>query len=121
MGSSTHLFDFYGLEVYQKAKLHYRYSVQIARRRGVNRFVSDQLLRASLSVPLNIAEGCGKFSKADRRNYFVIARASVYECAAIVDILSDEEVISGDISTNYVESANQISRMLYKMIYQLNQ
>ena len=54
---------------------------------GVHRTARDQWLRASQSVPLNIAEGNGKSSVADRRRYFEIARGSTLECAAIQDVL----------------------------------
>ena len=47
--------------------------------------LSDQLRRASLSIPLNIAEAVGKTGKADRQRFFAIARGSALECAAIVD------------------------------------
>ena len=62
---------------------------------GIHRHARDQWLRASQSIPLNIAEGNGKAADADRRRYFVpsqrrhppIARGSVLECAAIQDVL----------------------------------
>ncbi|QQL43670.1 four helix bundle protein [Sulfuriroseicoccus oceanibius] len=54
---------------------------------GSRRFTRDQWLRASQSIPLNIAEGNGKGSKADRRKFFEIARGSVFECASIQDVL----------------------------------
>ncbi len=54
---------------------------------GVHRPARDQWLRASQSIPLNIAEGNGKTAKADRRRYFEIARGSALECAAIQDVL----------------------------------
>ena len=38
-----------------------------------------------LSVPVNIAEGVGRTSVADRRRYYAIARGSAMECAAILD------------------------------------
>lgn len=54
---------------------------------GKKRHARDQLLRASQSIPLNIAEGNGKFSEADRNRFFGIARGSALECAAIQDVL----------------------------------
>jgi four helix bundle protein len=64
--------------------------------RSLDRFVVDQLGRASFSIPLNIAEGSGKFSKPDRKNYFTTARASVFECVAVLDILCDEGKLSNE-------------------------
>jgi four helix bundle protein len=46
-----------------------------------------QWLRASQSIPLNVAEGNGKTAGADRRRYFETARGSAPECAAIQDVL----------------------------------
>jgi four helix bundle protein len=54
---------------------------------GVHRHARDQWLRASQSIPLNIAEGNGKSAEGDRRRYFEIARGSALECAAIQDVL----------------------------------
>src|SRR5512136_1705587 len=47
--------------------------------------MAEQLRRASLSIPLNIAEGSGKTTVPDQRRFFTIARGSAMECAAIVD------------------------------------
>ena len=49
--------------------------------------VYDQLDRASTSIPLNIAEGNGKFTPPDRCRYFDNARGSALECAAALDVL----------------------------------
>ena len=49
--------------------------------------VCDQLDRASTSVPLNIAEGNGKYTGPDRCRYFDNARGSALECAACLDVL----------------------------------
>src|SRR5881409_698433 len=53
----------------------------------------DQLDRASTSLPLNIAEGNGKFSDADRSRFLEIARGSVLECAACLDVLVVRKLI----------------------------
>jgi four helix bundle protein len=47
----------------------------------------DQLERASTSIPLNIAEGNGKFSAKDRARFLEMARGSALECAACLDVL----------------------------------
>jgi four helix bundle protein len=49
--------------------------------------VRDQLRRASLSVVLNIAEGAGRRSCAQKRHLYSIARGSAMESAAILDVL----------------------------------
>ena len=46
----------------------------------------SQLLRASSSVALNLAEGSGKLSPAERRRYFGIALGSLREVQAILDL-----------------------------------
>jgi four helix bundle protein len=48
--------------------------------------LADQLTRASISIVLNIAEGAGKYSPADKRRYYLSATGSATECAAILDI-----------------------------------
>jgi len=76
------------LDVYRLALSYVEWVYQISRGlNGVHRTARDQWLRASQSVPLNIAEGNGKSSVADRRRYFEIARGSALECAAIQDVL----------------------------------
>ncbi|WP_207787811.1 four helix bundle protein [Candidatus Thiosymbion oneisti] len=54
---------------------------------GIHRHARDQLLRASQSIPLNVAEGNGKFTAPDQGRYFGIACGSTLECAAIQDVL----------------------------------
>ena len=61
--------------------------------RGADRHARDQLLRASQSIPLNIAEGNGKLPSADRQRFLRIALGSALECAAIIDVLRTCEAI----------------------------
>ncbi len=49
--------------------------------------LADQLKRAAISVPLNIAEGAGKATPADQGRFFAIARGSAMECGAVLDVL----------------------------------
>lgn len=75
------------LEVYQSALGFIRWSVPLLDRVPHRMAVHNQLDRASTSVPLNIAEGNGKYTPADRCRYFDIARGSALECAACLDVL----------------------------------
>ncbi len=50
--------------------------------------LKDQLDRASASVLLNLAEGCGRRQRRDRARFYGMARGSAMESAAIVDILT---------------------------------
>jgi len=48
--------------------------------------LADQFTRASLSIVLNLAEGAGKHSKLDKRRYYITARGSATESAALLDV-----------------------------------
>jgi four helix bundle protein len=48
--------------------------------------LADQLTRASTSIVLNLAEGAGKHSKPDKRRYYLTARGSATESAALLDV-----------------------------------
>jgi four helix bundle protein len=48
--------------------------------------LADQFTRASTSIVLNISEGAGKLSKPDKRRYYLTARGSATESAALLDI-----------------------------------
>ena len=47
--------------------------------------IASQLIRAGLSVLLNIAEGSGKHSDAELNRFFDIALGSLFEAVAAVD------------------------------------
>lgn len=114
------MFDFQKLLVYQKAKYFHVSCKKLILDNKLDKYVNDQLGRASFSVPLNIAEGSGKFSKPDRRNYFTIARASLFECVAILDILKDDEILTSLQFIEMAKNADELSRILYSMIKNLS-
>ena len=113
------MFDFQKLEVYKKAKNFHMECKRLLSGKKTASYLNNQIGRASLSVALNIAEGSGKFSKADRRNFFVISRGSVFECVAVLDILKDQQIISESEFVAIVELADELSRILYAMIKNL--
>ncbi len=83
--------------------------------KGVHRSARDQWLRASQSIRLNIAEGNGKTTEADRRRYFEIARGSALECAAIQDVLVVGKALNGEESQERKVKLDRIAVMLSRL------
>jgi four helix bundle protein len=117
---TNHTFDFQKLEVYEKAKLFHMDCKKIIRQNKLDKYVKDQLGRASFSVALNVAEVSGKFSKADRKNYYTTSRASLFESIAVLDILCDESIITKDDFEIHFRKADELSRILFSMIKNLS-
>jgi four helix bundle protein len=84
-----------------------------------DRVTNDQLPRASFSIMLNIAEGCSRLCKKDRKNFMVIARGSAFECAAILEFLYEVSKIDKDTYTGYVSGLEEISKMFFALIRKL--
>jgi len=114
------MFDFEKLHVYKKAK-SFNAEIRIfIKNSKLDSTSKNQLRRASFSVVLNLAEGSGRFSKPDRRNFFVIARSSVFECVAILDVLNDESIIDNNLYQRFYQQAEEISKIIFAMVKNLS-
>ena len=82
---------------------------------GIHRAAREQWLRASQSIPLNIAEGNGKTAEADRRRYFEIARGSALECSAIQDVLVVGKALDEAESQDPKKELDRITVMLSRL------
>jgi four helix bundle protein len=86
-------FDHEKLDVYQEAVGFVKWVNELLAGIPKGLAVHSQLGRASTSIPLNIAEGNGKYTAADRCRFFDIARGSALECAACLDVLIAKKLI----------------------------
>jgi four helix bundle protein len=66
----------------------------IPRREDYN--VKSQLMRASVSIPTNIAEGMGRYSRKEFIQFLNISRGSVEECKYLLILCSDLKYITND-------------------------
>jgi four helix bundle protein len=80
-------FDHEKLDVYQEAIGFCGWVGDFLAAVSAKAAAKDRLDRASTSIPLNIAEGNGKFSVKDRARFLEMARGSALECAACLDVL----------------------------------
>ena len=76
----------------------------------------DQLDRASTSIPLNIAEGNGKFSARDRARFLEMARGSALECAACLDVLFVRKLATEQQVAGRKEKLARIVQMLIGLL-----
>ena len=114
------MFPFQNLELYKKAQLFHLSCKKLICVLKPEKYVNDQLSRASYSIVLNIAEGSAKSTKPDRRNYFTTSRGSLFECVAILDLFLLENIIKEDRYNELLILAEEISRILYTMIKNLS-
>ena len=103
-------FDHEKLDVYQEAIAFVSWVDELLENIPKGLAVHNQLDRASTSVPLNTAEGNGKYTAADRCRFFDIARGSALECAACLDVL---------VAKKRIEEADMGKAMLVRIVSML--
>ncbi len=74
--------------------------------------IASQLIRAGLSVLLNIAEGSGKHSDAELNRFFDIALGSLFEAVAAVDGLREAGLVPEETLAKVEALAIEISDQL---------
>ena len=113
--------DFRTLKVWEKA-----HALTLAIYKSTEEFpkqemyaLTNQIQRAAVSIPANIAEGCGKDSDAELKRYFVISMGSASELEYLLLLAHD----LGYISDNTYQSMNnelvQTRKMLNAFIQKL--
>lgn len=122
MGVAPLAFMFEKLEVYQKAVNLADQVVVLTESfpRGFG-FLADQLNRAALSIATNLAEGNGRFTKPDRRNFFTIARGSVQECVPLLEVARRRNLVNTSNHDSLRLELETIAKMISGLINGLDQ
>lgn len=78
----------------------------------------DQLRRAGLSIPNNIAEGSGRRTEREINNFYNIAKGSAYECISILEVANQIGIVNWTkFSQDEVENlAEEICKMLHSLM-----
>ena len=115
------MFDFEKLDLYQVAKeqnlqvLKYIYT-----NKEIDEYIKDQWKRATLSIILNLAEGTGRMTNADKKHFLTISRSSVFESVAILDTIKGLNQIDEKLFKEFYDNYETISKMLLGMFRSYN-
>jgi len=81
--------------------------------------ITSQLIRASYSIPSNIAEGMGRYTRKEFVNFLTIARGSVEECKYLILLTKDLGYISEVIFTELTLKYDSLGKMINSLINSL--
>ncbi len=112
-------FNFEDLEVWQKAVDFSKRVINVAERIGKEKKhfrLLEQLEAAAASVPLNIAEGKGRYHKKEFIQFLYISRGSLYETITLLHIFQKLEWIETEQLESLKQCSMEISRMISSLI-----
>jgi len=108
------MFNFEKLEVWKKAvelcKIINDLTENISQRYQFS--IAEQLRRASLSVPTNIAEGAGRKSKKETNCFYNIAKGSTYEVVSLMEVMKRQKLCNENVQKDIYQRSEEIAKML---------
>jgi len=79
----------------------------------------SQLRRAAISISANIAEGAGRQTDKDFRNFLFIALGSAFEVEALIDLSIDLDYMKKESQLGLLDRINHIQKQLNSFIKKL--
>ena len=74
--------------------------------------VREQLRRAALSIPINLAKGCVCEDDQERSDFYHVAKSAVHEVVSLLMLSGNGGHLSQDIYRQHYETADQIVAMI---------
>jgi four helix bundle protein len=110
------MFDFEKLEVYQVVKNQNAKVLSfLIEQHSLESYLADQLKKATVNIQLNLAEVTGHMIDSEKRQYLTMARSSVFESVATLDMMKGIGAISEDVYNDFYNGYEQASKMLLGM------
>jgi len=82
--------------------------------------LTAHIRKSAVSVPSNIAEGCGRKSTLEYIRFLQIAMGSLFEFQTQLEISLNLKYISSKVFNRVIEESREIERMLSALIAKLN-
>ncbi|MBP7238690.1 MAG: four helix bundle protein [Saprospiraceae bacterium] len=107
------MFDFEKLDVYNLLRsLNKDVLKFLLASHEIDPFLKDQWKRATIGAAINLAEGVGRISDADKKHYFTISRGSIFESVSLMHVVLDlDQMTQAEFSTFY-DQYETVSKML---------
>lgn len=77
--------------------------------------LGNQIARAAISIPSNIAEGSGRGSNKEFRRFLAIALGSAYELDTQVQLARDLDLIPEAEAQRFITEIDELQRMLRRL------
>ncbi len=108
-------FRFQKLDIWKESVTIFKSSYHIINelKGSKNYSFADQLARAALSISSNIAEGSGSATKKDFANFLNMSRRSLFECANIIIILREIDLVENKKADEMLERYKNLSAKIY--------
>ena len=111
------MFDFEKLDVYQEIRDLNRKVLSFLNGSGqLPAHLSESFKTASLNILLNLAEGTGRMTRAEKKAYYTDARGNVFNCVAMLQTLIDLNLIDYLLYEDFYQGYERVSKMLLGMI-----
>jgi four helix bundle protein len=82
--------------------------------------LAQQMRGASVSVPSNVAEGCGRGTLPDYRRFLFQARGSVYELETQIEIAKRIGIMTATDASTLTSDSTEVARLINGIIRELN-
>lgn len=116
------MIDYKKYRVWQKAHLFvleiYKLATAFPKSEQFN--LISQINRAAVSVPANIAEGCGRQTQKELTRFLYIASGSAHELEYLIFLSTELKFIEQELSTNLLSDLTEIKKMLAALIKKIN-
>ena len=107
-------YDYKNLDAYKESKILVRMVYEMLKLfpKEEQYALCDQLRRAVISIPSNLAEGCGRYSTKEQLHFLEIAFGSLLEVECQMDIAHDINYISESQLANIYTQIRKVAALL---------